>query len=371
MKKKLLSMVMVVATVATMLAGCGSAAPADGGQTTTESGSAEQAAVTEQAQQVEEQVAATTEGRKVGFVTFGLGGDFFQMLADEYVKVFTEAGWDAQYADGQFNPTTQIEACENYIAMGVDVLFCWSVAPEAMDGVVAECKEKGIKFIAFVAPTSEYDAVMISDDAELADYACKLAAKWIDKTYADAEDHSVPVVVLSCRTADTGVVQADELDKIENFSTKAKFVKEIECQDETVDDGMKALENLYATDQSVKVFLTAHSSIATGANNYLTGLSSPVQDYKDMAIFAINGDNAMGELIKTSVNDECPLRGMVMTGSVNDTASEMLFVCNGIMDGSLESGHVQKAGTLFVDADTVDEYLSTGTVKSVSNADFD
>ncbi len=367
-------MVMVVATVASMLVGCGNAASSTAAEaqgSETASAATTQEAVAEQAAQVEEQVAATTEGRKVGFVTFGLGGDFFQMLADEYVKVFTEAGWDAQYADGQFNPTTQIEACENYIAMGVDVLFCWSVAPEAMDGVVAECKEKGIKFIAFVAPTSEYDAVMISDDAELADYACKLAAKWIDKTYADAEDHSVPVVVLSCRTADTGVVQADELIKIEDFSTKAKFVKEIECQDETVDDGMKALENLYATDQSVKVFLTAHSSIATGANNYLTGLSSPVQDYKDMAIFAINGDNAMGELIKTSVSDACPLRGMVMTGSVNDTASEMLYVCNGIMDGSLEAGHVQKAGTLFVDADTVDEYLSTGTVKSVTNADFD
>ncbi len=374
MKKKLLSMVMALATAATILAGCGNASPAPEtttAETKTEESASAQETVAEQAAEVEQQVAATTEGRKVGFVTFGLGGDFFQMLADEYVKVFTEAGWDAQYADGQFNPTTQIEACENYIAMGVDVLFCWSVAPEAMDGVVAECKDKGIKFIAFVAPTSEYDAVMISDDAELADYACKLAAKWIDKAYADAEDHSVPVVVLSCRTADTGVVQADELDKIENFSTKAKFVKEIECQDETVDDGMKALENLYATDQSVKVFLTAHSAIATGANNYLTGLSSPVQDYKDMAIFAINGDNAMGELIKTSANDECPLRGMVMTGSVNDTASEMLYVCNGIMDGSLQSGHVQKAGTLFVDADTVDEYLSTGTVKSVTNADFD
>ena len=372
MKKKLLSMVMAVATAATILAGCGNAAPAEEKTTATVTdATAESATVAGEAKELEAEVAATTEGRKVGFVTFGLGGDFFQMLADEYVKVFSDAGWDAQYADGQFNPTTQIEACENYIAMGVDVLVCWSVAPEAMDGVVAECKEKGIKFVAFVAPTTEYDAVMISDDAELADYACKLAAKWIDNKFADADDHSVPVVVLSCRTADTGVVQADELDKIESFSTKAKFVKEIECQDETVDDGMKALENLYATDQSVKVFLTAHSSIATGANNYLTGLSSPVQDYKDMAIFAINGDNAMGELIKTSVNDQCPLRGMVMTGSVNDTASEMLYVCNGIMDGSLEAGHVQKAGTLFVDADTVDEYLSTGTVKSVTNADFD
>jgi ABC-type sugar transport system substrate-binding protein len=359
MKNKLLSVVMTIALVAAMFVGCGESTTGgstEGGAATTEDGGSSE---------------LPGAGKKVGFVTFGLGGDFFQMLADEYVSVFEAAGYEALYADGEFNPTTQIEACENYIAMGVDVLFCWSVAPESMDGVVAECQEKGIKFVAFVAPTSEYDALMVSDDAELADYACKLAAKWIDEKYADADDHSVPVVVLSCRTADTGVIQADELDKIEEFSTKAKFVKEIECQDETVDDGMSAVENLYATDDSTKVILTAHSAIATGANNYLTGLSSPVQDYSDMAIFAINGDNAMAELIKSSINDECPLRGMVMTGSVNDTANEMLYVCNGILDGSLDAGHVQKAGTLFVYADTVDEYLESGTVTSVTNADFD
>ncbi len=383
MKKKVLAVVMSVVMAAGMFAGCGAPKEeasgnnaagneADGAAAGAENNEAENAA-TEAANDAAQAVteAAGGEGHSVGFVTFGLGGDFFQMLADEFVTVMTDAGWEAQYADGEFNPTTQIEACENYIAMGVDVIVCWSVAPESMDGVIASCEEKGIKFVAFVAPTSTYDALMVSDDAELADYACKLAAKWIDSTYADAEDHSVPVVVLSCRTADTGVVQADELVKIEEFSTKAKFVKEVECQDESVDEGMAATENLFTTDSSTKVILTAHSALATGANNYLTGLSSPVTDYSDMAIFAINGDNAMAELIKGSVSGETPLRGMVMTGSVNDTANEILYVCNGVMAGELEKGYIQKAGTLFVDADTVDEFLSTGTVTSVTNADFD
>ncbi len=361
MKKKLLSLVVTVAMMASMIMGCGN----------TEANSSSEEKTAEATTEIAASEEKPGEGKSVGFVTFGLGGDFFQLLADEFVTVFEEAGYEAQYADGDFNPTTQIEACENFIAMGVDVLICWSVAPESMDEIVQECKDKGIKFLAFVAPTSDYDAVMISDDADLAANACKLAAKWIDEKYADAEDHSVPVVVLSCRIADTGVIQADELDKIEEYSTKAKFIKEIECANESVDDGMKALENLYATDDSAKVILTPHSDIATGANNYLTGLNSPVQDYSDMAIFAINGDNAMAELIKSSVNDECPLRGMVMTGSVNDTASEMLYVCNGLLDGSLETGHVQKAGTLFIYDETVDEYLETGTVKSVTNEDFE
>lgn len=379
MKKKLCSVIVAATMVASLLAGCGSGdtgasnasneAASDVTDTANDVTEAANDAADDVAQEVTE--AAEAGDKKVGFVTFGLGGDFFQMLADEFVAVMEADGWEAAYADGQFNPTAQIEACENYIAMGVDVLVCWSVAPEAMDGVIAEAENAGIKFVAFVAPTSKYDAVMISDDATLADYAAKLSAKWIDETYADAEDHSVPVAVLSCRTADTGVLQADELIKIEDFSKKAKFVTEVACQDETVDDGMSAAENLFTSNPDIKVILTPHSNLATGANNYLTSLSSPIKEYSDMAIFAINGDNAMAELIQASKNDECPMRGMVMTGSVNDTAKEIRDVCNGVLDGTLEPGYVREAGTLFVYADTVDEYLSTGTITSVTNADFD
>lgn len=306
---------------------------------------------------------AEEDKKSVGFVTFGLGGDFFQQLADTFVDVMTEAGWDAQYEDGKFDPTAQMEACENYIAMGVDVLVLWSVAPEAMDAVVESAMEKGIKVIAFVAPTSKYDALMVSDDAELADELCKEAAEWIDTTYADAEDHSVPVAVFSCRTAETGVIQADELVKIEEFSQKAKFVTEVECADENMNTGLQATENLYTSNPEIKVFLTAHSAIGLGINSYFTAVSSPVTEYDDMGVFAINGDSAMGEIIKSSTEGASPLRAMVLTGSVNDTANEVLEVCEGLMDGTIESGHVQKAGTLHVNADTVDEYLETGTVK--------
>ena len=316
-------------------------------------------------------VLAEDEGYSVGFVTFGLGGDFFQSLADTFVETMEGAGWEAQYADGQYDPSAQMEAAENFIAMGVDVLVLWSVAPESMDATVEKAMDAGIKVVSFVAETSEYDALMVSEDADLADNCAKLAAKWIDETYADAEDHSVPVAVLSCRTADTGVVQADGLIKIEEFSQKAKFETEVECQDEDMQTGLSATENLYTSNPDIKVFLTAHNGLALGINSYFTGLSSPVTEYDDMAIFAINGDSASGEIIKSSVDGESPFRGMVLTGSVQDTADELLEVCTGVMDGSLEKGYVQKAGTLFVYDETVDEYLETGTVTSVTAEDFE
>jgi hypothetical protein len=134
--------------------------------------------------------------------------------------------------------------------------------------------------------------------------------------------------------------------------------------------GLEKAENLYMSNPDIKVFLTAHSGLGLGINNYFTAISSPVTDYSDMGIYLINGDNTIAEIIKSSVDGQSPLRGMVLTGSVDDTANDLLAVCTGVMDGSIEPGTVQKAGTTFVYADTVDEYLETGTVTSVTADDF-
>lgn len=311
---------------------------------------------------------AADDKPSAAFVTFGLGGDFFQALADTFVTTMEAEGWNAEYTDGQFNPTAQIDAMENYIAKGVDVIVLWSVAPEAMGFVIEQAQAAGIKVVAFVAPTEAYDALMLAEDAKLADSLNYLAAKWIDETFADAEDHSVPVAVFSCRTAQTGVTQADELIKIEEYSAKAAFAKEVELQDENTDTGMAAAENLYITNPEIKVFLSAHNGLAIGINNYFTGLSSPVTDYSDMGIFCVNGNEEIGKMIK---DENTPFRGMVLTGGVQDTCNEIRDVVTGIYSGELPAGTVTNANTLFVNADTVDEYLETGNVTALTIADFE
>jgi len=313
---------------------------------------------------------AQEEPKTVAFVGFG-PGDFFDMLAKTYIDTMKAEGWNAEYTSGNFDPPTQIAAAENYIAMGVDVLVVWSVAPEAMTATLQKAKEAGIKVIAFVAPTEIYDVVMVSRDEDMADYCAKLAAKWVDKAYANAADGSLSTAVFTCRAAETGVVQGDALLKIASYSTKIGNVIEIECEDEQASTGMTKMENLYTTNPEIKLFLSAHNGLAQGISNFYTGINSPVTDYSDMGIFCINGDTAVYDMVKASVNDENPLRGTVMTGGVQDTANELRDMIVGITDGTIPTGHVQMAGTLFVYADTIDEFQSTGTVTSVTNADFE
>ena len=312
---------------------------------------------------------ANEEPKTVAFVGFG-PGDFFDMLANTYIETMKANGWNAEYTSGNYDPPTQIAACENYIAMGVDVLVVWSVAPEAMTPTLQKAKEAGIKVIAFVAPTEIYDVVMVSRDEDMADYCCKLAAQWVDKAYANAADGSLSTAIFTCRTAETGVKQGDVLLTIANYSKKIGNVIEIECEDEQASTGLTKMENLYTTNPEIKLFLSAHNGLAQGISNFFTGINSPVTDYSDMGIFCINGDTAVYDMIKASTEGKNPLRGTVMTGSVQDTANELRDMILGITDGTIKEGHEQVGGATFVFDATIDEFLETGTVKSITAADF-
>ena len=118
--KKIIALLLTLVMVLS-LAACGQQAPADDGAD-----------------------APADEPKTVAFVGFG-PGDFFDMLANTYMETMKAEGWNAEYTSGNFDPPTQIAAAENYIAMGVDVLVIWSVAPEAMAGVIDQAMAAGIK----------------------------------------------------------------------------------------------------------------------------------------------------------------------------------------------------------------------------------
>jgi len=310
------------------------------------------------------------DGKTIGFVTFGMGGDFFQQLADNYVKVFEANGWTAEYADGEFNPETQVKAAENYIAMNVDVLVIWAVDPDSVAGVIDEAMNQGIKVVSFVMPTAKYNALMISDEARLADSCAALAAKWIDETYADEADGSVPVAVFECGASENGLVQSAELKDIAKFSKKAGEVTVVDCADETAETGQTNAETLYTTNPEIQVFLTAHNGLGNGIEAFYTSASSPVTDYSKMGIFSINADDAAVANILKSANDESPLRGSVLTGGPADTANELFDEVTGLLEGKYEDGHVRQANTLYVNATSAQEYLDTHNVTTLSDADF-
>lgn len=363
--KKIISFVLILVM---LLAIAGCATP----ETTTQSPSPQQ--TTKPAEQTTKPAEQTTEPAKpktVAFVMIGLNNDFFQALKGAYEKGFQAAGWVTKFTSGEFNPQTQITAVENYIAEGVDVIIIWAVAPGPLDAIAKQAMDAGIKVIAFVQRLADFDAGMFADDRLLALDEVYLASKWVDETFPDAAEGSVPAALLTMDSTEVVKIQGQTIiDNLSKHNPKIKLVKVFDVTAESVEAGVSAAENIYTTNPEIQLYLTVNASPALGVNNYFTGVSSPVKNYEKLGIFTVNGGTELHGPIKASGKNEAPLRGTVLTGGIDATIADFLEIAEGVMDGRYSNRYENPAVNVFVNADTIDEYLETGAVTSLSREDF-
>ena len=162
MKKKLLGAVLSVAMVATLLAGCGGAAPAAEAPAapaaTEEAPAAEEAAPAAEEEAPAEEAAAPAGGMKVGVAMPTKDLQRWNQDGSNMEKELKEAGYevDLQYASNDVQ--TQVSQIENMINNGCGVLVIASIEGDSLGTVLASAKEKNIPVIA-------YDRLIMNTDA--------------------------------------------------------------------------------------------------------------------------------------------------------------------------------------------------------------
>jgi ABC-type sugar transport system substrate-binding protein len=303
------------------------------------------------------------------FVMLGLNNDFFIGLKAGFEEGFKAAGWKTEVTSGEFNPQTQLTAVENYIAEGVDVLFIWELVPGSLDNVAQQAMDAGIKVVCFVQTLANFDAAMLSDDSKVAMDELYIASLWTEKALKDAATINVALITMD----NTAVVktQAQVIkDNLAKVIPTAKIVTTYDVTAESVEAGVTAAETIYTTHPEVSLILTVNASPALGANNYFTGISSPVTDYSKLGIFTINGGSELYDAIAASGTDAAPLRGTVVTAGIPATVADMLEIANGVMSGQYKDKYTRYAVNLFINASTLDEYKTTGTVKAITEDQF-
>jgi len=153
MKKKVLSVLLSSAMVATIFAGCGGAAADTATQeaapaeeaTTDEAAPAEEAPAEEAAT---EDTAASGDVISIGFAQVGHESDWRTASTKSCQDVFSEAnGYDLSFVDCDNDEAAQKEAVRSFIEQDVDYIIIDPIIATGWDTVLTECEEAGIPVI--------------------------------------------------------------------------------------------------------------------------------------------------------------------------------------------------------------------------------
>ena len=248
MKRKLVSVLLCAAMVATMAVGCGS--------------KEEEAADDTQAEATEEEAADDGELIKVGIINNDPNESGYRTANDKDLKeTFTEEnGYDASFAYSLKNDE-QITAAQKFIQDGVDYLLLSAADTAGWDSVLQDAADAGIQVILFDrtidADESLYAASIVSD----MDKEGETAVEWLAGQGLDEYNiiHIQGVMGSAAQQGRSGALQ-NKVDAEDNWNIVTQQTAEWNAE-----KAQQIVQSVIYAGQSFNVIYAENDDMAKGA----------------------------------------------------------------------------------------------------------
>ena len=362
MKKRFLGVLLSVAMVAAVLAGCGSsgaketAAPA-GSETeaASEAASGETEAASKAASGETEAAGNTGDVITVGFSQVGAESDWRTANSESMKSTFsTENGYNLIFDDAQQKQENQIAAIRNFIQQEVDYIVLAPVTESGWDTVLQEAKDAEIPVIIVdrmvnVSDDSLYTAWVGSNFKLEGQKACE----WL-KQYAAAKNMSevniVDIQGTIGASAQIGRTEAlNEAVKANGWNLLAQQTGEF-----TQAKGQEVMESMLKQYDNINVVYCENDNEAFGAIEAIKAAGKTVGPDGDILVMSFDTtkqgitDTLSGDII---VNTECnPLHGprveqIIKQLQAGETPEKQEYVEEGIYAHGSDVASVSIDGT--------------------------
>lgn len=321
MKKKLMSVLLCTAMLATMVVGCGGKdSGGDGGA-----------------------AAGGDEGKdliKVGFAQVGAESDWRMANSESMKATFTEEnGYELIFDDAQQKQENQIKAIRNFIQQDVDYIVLAPVTETGWDTVLQEAKDAGIPVITVDRMVS------VSDDSLFESYVGgnfllegQKASEWL-KAYADAKG----ITELNIAHIQGTIGASAQIGRTQGLEEAAeKYGWNIVAQQTgefTQAKGQEVMESMLKQHDNINVVYCENDNEAFGAIDAIKAAGKTVGPDGDIIVISFDTVKAGIQMTLTGeilCNVECnPLHGPRVAGLIQqlekgETLEKIAYVDEGI-----------------------------------------
>ena len=351
MKKRFLGVLLSVAMVAAVLAGCGSS----GAKETVAPAGSETEAASEAASGETEAAGNTGDVITVGFSQVGAESDWRTANSESMKSTFsTENGYNLIFDDAQQKQENQIAAIRNFIQQEVDYIVLAPVTESGWDTVLQEAKDAEIPVIIVdrmvnVSDDSLYTAWVGSNFKLEGQKACE----WL-KAYAEAKGMSevniVDIQGTIGASAQIGRTEAlNEAVEANGWNLLAQQTGEF-----TQAKGQEVMESMLKQYDNINVVYCENDNEAFGAIEAIKAAGKTVGPDGDILVMSFDTtkqgitDTLSGDII---VNTECnPLHGprveqIIKQLQAGETPEKQAYVEEGIYAHGSDVASVTVDGT--------------------------
>lgn len=338
MKKKVLSVILCVAMIATLAVGCTTKAPTSGGDDKKDEGEKK-------------------DSYTVGITIQSLKNDYWAGVMGKLEGLLKDAGWDYTLQDCGDSSATQISQVENFITTGVDLIMVHPSDAEALESVCKDALDAGIKVMCWDDPMENTTANWILDNTALGNEIGKTAAAFINENYT--ADKPAEVCVIGKPSTKVLLERANGIKAgLEENCDEGNYKVVAEVDGLEANESQGNVESTLQANPDCSIFVGVGAGAMIGANEALLQKFGGAGKIPEN-VGVITTDVTMQQLESLKAGDEAVRSIVGFEGSSLDTATACFEMYQRIVDGDDFSGdaHDVLRPVKAISIDTVDEII--------------
>ena len=289
----------------------------------------------------------------LGFNTNGLTNETMSFMADVMKKYCDEHGFDFMVAQDDGEISKMQNNLENMVAGGCDGIIFMNYDPPAMEKVVLELKEKGIKFVSYDEYSDICDYCWHMSNYDTGYAIGQMAAEWINKAIPEIKDVKVGFIA-----ADTIKFMIDRGDGIcDGLTDNCKNGVNI-LRTPVAGSALDTFANLWAANPDIHVFTSIAGAAVTGvAEAWYGDLVGAGKDISEYGVFSTDATDIELNLIYQAKQGKGVYRGTIDLGLKDYIPIGMIECLHSAVTGE-DFGYPQENwyGLKFVTEDNIEEY---------------
>lgn len=338
--KKIAALLMAL-TMALSVTACGGDTTSTSGDTSTTSGSSESGASTASTGET------SGEGLTIAYVTSALTTQIFRDQVQAMQDYCDEQGITFMYT-AQEQTEKQLEAIDNYIALGVDCLIVHVTSVETFQDSMVRCQEAGIPWFSYDVKIEGDDAYYGWDNYDLGYAIGENAANWINETFSEGD--TVYAASNNYPQADFLVIREEGYMDAVNELSKANVEWVISDVGGTTDNGVTAGENFTQSGYDLNLVCAINDSGLCGVYEAFSAAN-----YGDPATLGLFGCDSDPEALQ-AISEGGIYKGTINTGLVA-LAPEFIDIAVGLANGDESAKGDHWGDFIMITKDNVDEWM--------------
>lgn len=335
MKKKLLSIVLVIVMIMSMIMGCGS----------------KEETPVEDNKEKDEVV-------KIGITVQSLKNDYWKGVMEKLSDILEEKGWEYEILDCEDNASVQISQIQDFVDKECDLIMVHPSDAASVEKVCGEAVLEGIKVMCWDDPMENSTVNWVLDNTELGMKIGQAAADFINKHYS--ADFPAKIVVIHYPST-TVLLERENgiLAGLEEYCSEGAYEIVANIEGLEADAAFENCERALSFNVDATVFVGVGAGAMIGANKaLLEKYGGPGTIPENVGV--ISADVTVEQLNSLRAGNEAVRAIVGFEGSNYDTAEACFDMFERLLNGeefAVDTKNVKRP-TQLITLDNIEEIMS-------------